>query len=286
VAGQATDIILGIGIVIAVSGGLFAAAVRAGRAWPPMVSGIVAIGVCAFLVVFCLFLHDSLFFARWLPFTNVVVLADCRVPAVAILVGLLWRRIDGPERRRMLLLTPLPAVVLIPSVSMLFQKPLELHNRWNGDVCMQTSHATCSPAAAATILRSHGIDTSEAEMARLCLTSPDGTSLLGLYRGLRLKTAGTGLNVQPFHGDMAALKSRVADGPVILSVGLRPGADVDPRYQSSWGWQPGVWHTVVLFGFEPDGRPIVGDPSVGRERWSVSNLDVLWHGDGIAVAGG
>src|SRR5439155_26252660 len=102
----------------------------------------------------------------------------------------------------------------------------KIKNRWRRDICLQTSHATSSPAAAATLLRSHGIDTTEEEMARLCLTNPDGTSLLGLYRGLRLKTRYGCLNVFSFHCDVGSLRQRVAGGPVILSVSLRPGANV------------------------------------------------------------
>ena len=54
-------------------------------------------------------------------------------------------------------------------------------------MCLQTSQVTCPAAAWATLLRYHGIEVTEAEMAGLCLTGPDGALMLGLYRGLRVK---------------------------------------------------------------------------------------------------
>jgi hypothetical protein len=81
---------------------------------------------------------------------------------------------------------------------------------------------------------------------------------------------------------VAKLRS-VADDPVILFVGLRRGQRADPRYAREWGWTPGLRHTVVLFGFTDDGRIEIGDPSVGREKWSVEALDVLWDGRGLRL---
>ena len=118
-------------------------------------------------------------------------------------------------------------------------------------------------------------------MATLCLTRAAGTSMHGLYRGLKLKTAGTGWDVAAFRGDVEPLRRE--SGPVILSVRLDPGPGVDARYERLWGWAPGVTHTVVLFGFRADGKTDVGDPAVGREHWREEDVRVLWHGDGLRL---
>lgn len=118
-------------------------------------------------------------------------------------------------------------------------------------------------------------------MAELCLTRPGGTSMHGLYRGLRIKTAGSGRRVEAFRGNIDILRTQ--PGPVILSVKLRPGPRVDPRYEQLWGWTPGVAHTVVFYGFRADGKAEIGDPAVGLEHCRLLDLDVLWQGDGLRL---
>jgi len=53
--------------------------------------------------------------------------------------------------------------------------------------CMQSTGYTCVPASCVAVLAWWGIDTTEGEMARLCLTSSWGTSAFNAYRGLTLK---------------------------------------------------------------------------------------------------
>jgi len=179
------------------------------------------------------------------------------------------------------LVVPLLLLCLYQSYGWLLADVPPLDERWKDRVCRQTSDASCSAAAAATMLRANGIEATEAEMARHCLTRAGGTPMLGLYRGLKLKTARTGLTVRALRGDLAALRAH--GGPVILSVRLDPGQWTDPRYERLWGWAPGVAHTVVFFGFDASGEAEIGDPSVGREHWSVRDLEVLWHGQGLTV---
>ena len=59
--------------------------------------------------------------------------------------------------------------------------------RWKDNVCLQSTGFTCTPAAAATLLKVHGVDTSESEMAAACATTRSGTHVLGLARGLASK---------------------------------------------------------------------------------------------------
>ncbi len=58
--------------------------------------------------------------------------------------------------------------------------------------CSQSTGFTCAPAACVSALSYLGIDATEREMARLCLTRASGTTRFNTYRGLVLKLAGTG----------------------------------------------------------------------------------------------
>jgi hypothetical protein len=269
-----------------------AAVVR--RASGPAVS-IVFLIVVAALVGLLLFMQDRLIWARLFPFTGVIVLASFALPPIALLAGVLWVYLakgkDGS--RRGLVVGLLLVLGLVYTVKPFWGAPPPMHPETEEDgVVMQTSFSSCSAASAATLLRVHDIPATEEEMAQLCLTRRDGTSMLGVYRGLRKKTEGTPWRVDVLSGaDVAALKQAAQDGPVLLSVGLDrfPAPDTDKRYAEQWGWTPGLRHAVVLFGFLPprrgttEDRLDIGDPSTGREKWSEGALGVLWRGEGIRL---
>ena len=279
------DLYVAIALMLLLSLGLFALVVRSARRLSRgAASGLLVLCV-GLLVLFTWILADGLWLARLIPLTSVVILGDWTPLLVAAAAGLAWGRMPGAARRRAVLLVPLAGLCLWRSYARLGQDLPPLNDdRWRRGVCLQTSDASCSAAAAATLLRERGIDATEAEMARLCLTRGAGTPMLGLYRGLKLKTAGTAYEVEPFHTDLTGLRSLAADGPVILSVGLpRDTAGLDSRYERLWGWTPGVRHTVVLFGFAENSEVEIGDPAAGREHWSAADLPVLWGGDGLRL---
>lgn len=275
------DLYGAIAVVGAASVALFFLGIRAAlRAGRPVVAAL-ALLACGVVVAFASVLRDSLAMTRVFPFSGAIVLANWLPPAVSFLAGLAWGRSGGGAGRKAVLVVPLIGLCVYQSYKFLWEGVPPLDGRWKDGVCRQTSADSCSAAAAATLLKAHGIDATEAEMARLCLTRAGGTPMLGLYRGLKLKTRGTAWEVRPFRGDVASL--RAGRGPVLLSVRLDARPGVDPRYANSWGWAPGVAHTVVFYGFRPDGKVEVGDPSVGREHWRVRDLEVLWHGEGIQM---
>jgi len=240
----------------------------------------------AAVLSFLLVLRDDLGFVRIFPGTGVPVLGEAlSLPFAALLVGLLFPYLYGGRLRRILLSVLLGLAASVPLIRLFFvSPPLTRVTGWRNGVCLQTSPSSCSAASAATLLHAFGISATEPEMAEICLTREDGTSMLGVYRGLRRKSEGTDLQVKVIaHGSIAELRRVVTQGPVLLSVGLDrwPGPDIDPRYQRDWGWVPGMHHAVVLFGILPDGRLDMGDPSVGREKWRAESLDVLWHGQAL-----
>src|SRR5262245_11988416 len=64
-------------------------------------------------------------------------------------------------------------------------------------VCLQTSSYSCSPAAVAGFLHRFGVQATEQEMARLCVTRSwiSGTSDSGIIRGLRRKLPGRRVSI-------------------------------------------------------------------------------------------
>jgi len=271
------DIYVSAVVMLALSAGLFVACMKLGRRLSRRrAAALMAALIVGVLLYVKLFFHGP-FMARLIPVSCLVVLGAWHPFFAAAIGGLAWSNIPKPVWRRLSGVTVLGAVALYSAWQPLLQElPRCTDVRYQG-VSIQSSPSTCSAAAAATLLRAYGIEATEVEMARLCLSSTSGTLPWGLYRGLALKTRGT-----PFAVRMASItpgELRSLPGPAIIGVMLEPGADVDPRYERDWGWRPGLGHTVVLFGFEPDGRIEVGDPGVGRERWSAEALDVLWHGD-------
>ena len=145
----------------------------------------------------------------------------------------------------------------------------------------QSSWATCSPAAAATLLTAEGIPVSEREMIPLCLTDYDGTPTLGLYRGIKLISSRNNRQVEIVARDLATLLQE-NDWPVLMAVRLPFGVD-DPRFEAEWGWIPGMGHSVVVLGRNPAGEFLVADPAVGLEVWTESKLETLWQGNGLRV---
>jgi hypothetical protein len=225
--------------------------------------------------------RHTLWPARFLPWSALIILAEPSPLLVGIITGAGSRLLPGHLIRRCLLLAPLIALCLWTTFSPIFKSPPPTDNQWEGRVCLQTFQSSCAPAAGATLLRAFGILSSETEMARLSLTTHDGTKSRGLWRGLSLKTTGTKFKPIPYFGDLESL--RTAPMPMILMMRLDPKKPHDPRYHTKWGWVPNVPHTVVLFRITRDGRYVIGDPSVGIEFWHRDALETLWHGEGISI---
>jgi hypothetical protein len=171
--------------------------------------------------------------------------------------------------------------ILWPLLSIALRPPPPGKNKWQGPVAVQSSWATCSPAAAATFLNAEGIRVSESEMIPLCLTDDAGTPTLGLYRGVKLVADRNERRVEIVNGSLEQLLEN-DDWPVLMAVRLPFGVD-DPRFVEEWGWIPGMGHSVVALGRLPDGGIIVGDPAVGLEKWNESELRILWRGNGMRL---
>lgn len=234
---------------------------------------------------FQLYASGQLFWARLVPVSAAIVYSNLSAPLAALAAGWSLRLQKTPVWRRALMVALLGGAsvvaVLWPVLSIAVRPAPTGGDNWHGGVAMQTSWATCSPAAAATLLRASGINVSEAEMVPLCLTDGSGTPTLGLYRGVKLVAQRHQLDVQVLAVSLDELLA-ADDWPVLLAVKLPRGAQ-DRRYADQWGWIPGMGHSVVALGAADEGQIWVGDPSVGLERWSRRDLEVLWHGDGLRL---
>lgn len=243
------------------------------------------------------FLNGLLTWARFVPLTAAIVwtnfaplfLCVASAAALAIPNRPLWRR-GGLS---MLLGVFATGTLLQPIVQPVIRPVRHSSNTvWFGhDVCQQTGQFTCSPAAAATLLKANGIDAEEHQLIRWCLTDSLGTTSLGLWRGLRKATAQTDWEPQVMDVTLNDLLSRDAGRdifPCLILVGFpRFGSVASPeeeaRYTDEYGWPRGFRHSVVLYGPADDGGVEIGDPSIGRERWAKQDLEILWRGEAVRL---
>ena len=276
------DLYIGIVIIAIVSAALLALGLWLGRRLPPRDVGLLIMFGVLLLLAFEKFAWDKLWLARMLPFSNVVILGNWYPLIAAFLGGLAWRRIPGRPLRRGILIVPLLILSWAGVERVMFGSPPPLKNHWSHGVSLQTSNASCSAAAAATLLHTVGISSDESEMAQVCLTRPDGTSMLGLYRGLKLKTNGTSWKPVPFAGMSLEELELSMHGAVLLTVELEPGTKNAEHFRR-WGWDVGMRHSVVIFSFLPGHLVEIGDPETGREVWTLDELQSLWHGEAIRL---
>lgn len=236
-------------------------------------------------VFFILYAAGQLFWAQLVPSSAAIIYTNFAAVFAGLGAGWGWRLPNTPPWRRATLaillgLASLTAI-LWPMLSMTLRPPPEGQNKWKGPVAMQTSWATCSPAAAATLLSAEGISVSEREMIPLCLTDYDGTPTLGLYRGVKLMASRNGRQVEIVDRELETL-IQDDDWPVLMAVRLPLGVD-DPRFEQQWGWIPGMGHSVVALGRTPDGGFLIADPAIGLEVWDEAKLETLWQGNGMRL---
>jgi predicted double-glycine peptidase len=88
--------------------------------------------------------------------------------------------------------------VLVPFIKPILD-PLDMNqlkDRFQGEVCLQSTFSTCGPASAVTLLRSFGDDVTEKELATESLTSRGGTEIWYLARALRRRGMATKIVIQ------------------------------------------------------------------------------------------
>ncbi|MBI1312842.1 hypothetical protein GC176_16255 [bacterium] len=232
--------------------------------------------VALLILLYFKYVWNKTLIAELMPVSNLIVLSNWFPLLAAFLAGITWTHGYGSRVRRLVFGGVLFAFATWSLLLPLLGSPPPCDNKWDEfGVCRQTSRFTCTAAAAATLLKHYGIETQESEMAELCLTRR-GTTWLGLYRGLQLKTAGKPLKVEVIECDLDTMQK--LDSPLILSVGIDSDKPYRPVYVEKWGWEPGQLHTVVLFDQLIAGRRLVADPAVGLETWNREDFETLYRG--------
>lgn len=284
------DLRLAIGLIGFISIAVFSATFRLLKNRSKPFLDVVAVLIVVLVGVYVQTVWGQLWIVKWIPLSSVIVLSNWFPPLLAALGATVWLRLEpATMARRLPIMVLMVAAAVYSVMHFVPSEPPECGNEWEtglgrytDPVCRQTTPHTCSAAAAATILRTLGIESSEQEMARLCLTR-SGTTWLGLYHGLSTKLRGTDYRVQFFEGDIADLNKMSAVHPVLLCCELNEeAARLMPDLVTEGGWIPGLSHSVVYFG-EYKELHVVGDPSRGYEGWSRRELNILWTGTGLSI---
>ncbi len=236
---------------------------------------IMAAGVL--LLATSLLLADGSLLLAMLPIRDLALVGNQTPLAAGLLAGTVAGTLSLARWRRLatalIFLIIADGAVLLPLV----QRPPVTASQWVDGVCLQSTESTCAPAAAATLLRLHGIEADETSMATWCLTTDAGTTHWGLWRGLRALSDDSGWMVQA--GD-PGIEAVLSGPPAIVSVVLTRALDHrEPRYRAEWGWLLGQPHAVVYLG--PGKRPElirIADPKIGIEEWNVQALRDLYNG--------
>ncbi len=280
-----TDLYVGLAILGGLTIAMFLGSLWCSHRISRVMSDLLAMLVVVVMFFYIQHLWYNVRLTTFLPFSNLVVIGNWLPPLAGLLAGFAWRRIYGRVVRKTLCTSALAVVAGYAAVAPMLGEPPLCYDQWDVDgICLQTTEHSCTPASAATLLRLHGIEATEAEMAELCLTR-DGTTWMGLYRGLKCKTRGTRWDVEVIECRAAEI-SRTPTEPMILSVGLSEDVEVrDESRFAEWGWRPGQGHSVLLLGAGSHGGFKVADPTPGYgiEIWSKMNLEELFQGTAVRL---
>lgn len=278
------DLLLSLILIVALAIGAFVLSVRFCRSRSESVRNAVGLLVILLGGIYLRFAWDQTFLATLVPNSEMVVLGNWFPIFAAALAGVVWTG-SGEFARRAIPVAMLGVVSVISIASPLSGEKPVCGESWRGGVCLQTTPYTCSPASAATLLRIHGIEATEREMAELCLTrigtTQRGTNWMGLFRGLSKKVADSPWRVEVF--DVSANAKETPPATPAILVARLPVDSQNHELRDTSGWLPGQAHSVVYLGNLTDDVLIVGDPTVGRELWRRDDLTTLWTGRGLRL---
>ncbi|HBE66729.1 MAG TPA: hypothetical protein DDW52_01140 [Planctomycetaceae bacterium] len=173
-------------------------------------------------------------------------------------------------------------VVLRPA---LYPIDVAKRSNWQDGICIQSHDASCAAAATATLLSHYRITVDEAQMARFCFTSDNGTLALGTFRGLYAASRGHPVKPRAFLSRQASVETLSARLPWLAHVQLDQRESRPPEPISLYGalseFGPDEGHCVVVLENLPDDRWLVADPAVGKVIWPDSYLRSVWNGEGV-----
>ena len=265
------DLYLSLGVMLTLCGlAAFAGASlqkRAGRATVVCAEILVSLAAVAYLH----WLWDRPSLSRLLPFSSTIILGNWLPIVGSFFLGVCLKT------ERITLLRRIVLAIVMVAISgyslakpMLGQPPACVPVMHDLTLDFQTTDNTCSAACAASLLRLHGVSANEKELAGLCLTRR-GTHWLGVYRGLKLKTAGTNWDVIVEEVSTQDLFSgKLGHGILALSFHAAESGKIDPER----GFESDVGHSVLILKSNGPASLDVFDPApdYGFETWNEEVL--------------
>jgi len=181
---------------------------------------------------------------RSLPFTELTA------AGAGLFAGALAELVKGPQLvSRPFLIAVLCLGITVPHLKPIFA-PVPSHrfsDRWEDDVCMQSTQSSCGAASAATIFRSLGMALSEKDIARECFTYLGGTENWYIARAFRRRGYEVTYRIEEgFPSDLRA--------PAIA--GVRVG---------------GMGHFIAIVR-DSGGAYVTGDPLVGMQEVPANRI--------------
>ncbi len=247
---------------------------RAQRATVLSVEFLVCCGTAAYLN----YLWDRPILSRLLPFSGAIILGNWLPIVGSFFMGVCLNTNRVSAVSRFVLAGSMVAISSYSFVSpMLGSPPACQPSAFERTLDFQTTSSTCSSACAANLLKLYGIAATEEEMAELCLTRR-GTHWLGVYRGLKLKTADTEWDVKVEEISKEDLFSGIHElGVLALSFHTpESGRVADPE----WGFASDVGHSVLVLKSDVPAMLDIFDPApdYGFETWNESVLTNVSNG--------
>ncbi|MEZ6126923.1 MAG: hypothetical protein R3C49_27720 [Planctomycetaceae bacterium] len=214
---------------------------------------------------YLIFVWDRPVLTRFLPTSALIVLGNWLPLWGSFFVGLALSEQSSSRIRRGILASVAMVFVSWSTIAPVSGDAPKCRSASSSQALQfQTTPHTCSPACAASLLRLHGIEATEAELTELCLTR-EGTHWMGVFRGLMLKTRDTAWTVAVEEFSSETILAPHSE-PAILALNFDTTLFLED-YEH--GFQADTGHSVVSMGTSGRNRVAIFDPSpdFGIEHW-------------------
>ncbi|MCY3023004.1 MAG: cysteine peptidase family C39 domain-containing protein [Planctomycetota bacterium] len=187
---------------------------------------------------------------------------------LATILGFLAARLCRGSLRWARLLAALPLVLWAafstPESSLVVMHQVRPPG-WKDGVCLQSTGFTCAPAAAATVLSVHGVQTDESEMAARCETRECGTFMADVAKGLGAMLPPHEFSI--YYARITPAELRQIHLPCVTC------NTSGPRYTHAW----------VVFRINSDGTMEVGEGGQGRQTVSWQGFTGTFTGETVVI---
>lgn len=204
--------------------------------------------------------------ARWLYCFRALPMTELTASGLGLIAGWLqYQRHCHPRLKRLISPFFIPflstLVIAAPYLKQILLRPdwNAYKDRWDENVCLQSSESSCGPASAATLLHYMGVNMTEKEIAQESFTTRRGTENWYLLRTIHR------------HGVNARY---VVTSPGIEHIKFPAIAGVILKNTVGTG------HFIAILD-EQDGNLVTGDPLVGLKTISRSELPELYEFTGF-----